>query len=87
MDQMNDIKSLMIDINPKEAIRLQNVVPLNSEYPKEKYYVRMVCTVNHMNQIKKMEIRSDEQLTFSGVKRHIKLTEFWCSVEIPSYPT
>ena len=67
---MNNTVSSMIDMKPKDAIKL-DTIPLDKKYPEEPYYPRMDCIDTFINLANNMETKKDEQQTLSGVKIRI----------------
>ena len=69
VNKMNNTKSSMMDMKPKDAIKL-GTVKLDKAYPEETYYLKTVyrclCQLGEQHGDKK-----DKHRTLSGVKTHI----------------
>ena len=65
---MNNTKSLMTDVNPKDAIKLATV-KLDKTYPEENIVSEdtLVYTDTYINPANNMDTKKDEQQTLSGV--------------------
>ena len=70
VNKMNNTVSSMIDMKPKDAIKL-DTIPLDKKYPEEPNYPRMDCIDTFINLANNMETKKDEQQTLSGVKIRI----------------
>ena len=67
---MNKTKSLMIGMNPKDAIKLDTVL-VDKKYPEETVLPKMNCIDTFMNPANNMGTKKDEQQTLSVVKIRI----------------
>ena len=70
VNKMNNTVSSMIDMKPKDAIKL-DTVPLDKKYPKETVLPKMDCIDIFINLANIMEIKKDEQQTLFRVKIRI----------------
>ena len=67
---MNNTKSSVIDMEPKDAIKL-DTVPLDKTYPGETVLPEMVHIDIYINLTNNMETKKDRQQALSGVKMRI----------------
>ena len=70
MDKMNNTKSLMIDMKPKDVIKL-DTVPVDRTYPEETVLPRDGLYRYLSSLAKNMETKKDRQQALFGVKIHI----------------
>ena len=72
VNKMNNKRSLMIDMKPKDAMKL-DIVKLDKStlIPKTKCYPKMVYTDIYIDRVNNMGIKKDNLLTLLGLKIHI----------------
>ena len=68
--KMNNTKSSMIDMRPKDTIKL-DTVPLEKNIQKKPYYLKMAYADIYINLGNNMEIKKDGKQALSGVKIRI----------------
>lgn len=73
VNKINSTKASIIDMKPKDVIKLDNSGPYKPKtYPQRKpSYLQMIYTDIYISLVKNMEIKKDKLLTLSGVKIHI----------------
>ena len=67
VNKMNNTKSSMINMKPKDAIKL-DTVQLDKHIQKKTYYLKTVYTDIYINLANNMETKKYERQTLSGVK-------------------
>ena len=73
VDKMNDTETDMIEMNQKDAVKLEKVKLVKSDdYPPEKIYLVMDCINTYYNLERSMEIRRRELLIEYGVRIRIE---------------
>ena len=70
MDKMNNTRSLMIDMKPKDVIKL-DTVPMDRTYPEETVLPGDGLYRYLFSLVKNMEAKKDRQQALFGVKIHI----------------